>query len=580
MQPRFNAFPHLPNQLQNNSTISPQGFSPNISMANSFNMIPNSMPLQPQLGIVNPQISMPLNNSNTPLGNGMGMPQLGFGLQNPMHNLSAVPMFMNQVNPSQPPVQMFANNFSSMRPQQLNLGLPNGQFCVQNMNHILPMQMSNPPQVVTQQLNQNMGHQNPAFYGNRPFGLVHTNQVGQQVNQHQQNLVMPMAGMNANPSSQVGSSSVRQQQTQNFRPPVSMGSQGNPVNMGRNYTSNPNGKSFPGKNFSRNPKQEGHQGRFQKSQSHQVHSAKRKFGFSNEQKGTGRNAKRDAKFVLTNSMNQARENKRSLALNYTEQEIGQWLAERRKNYPSKVNVEKKLTRKVMDSEIIDREVQLRREQLKEILAKQAELGVEVAEIPAHYLVGSENKGDERGENRPPLPKRGKFQNKHDKRGKFNKRGHFNKKQKFAGKDSSNNSSLHKSKPTLLQKLLSADIRRDKRQLLQVFRFLEMNSFFENSPGKPLRFPSVIIRETGFEVDVGEGISSLASKDVSGGSSEAIAENFDGANDDDDVDDGADSDVVEDEDDDEDLARTGQADDIVNGTGDDTNKPDEEGEIIY
>ncbi|KAJ4699402.1 Nuclear fragile X mental retardation-interacting protein 1, conserved domain containing protein, partial [Melia azedarach] len=153
--------------------------------------------------------------------------------------------------------------------------------------------------------------------------------------------------------------------------------------------------------------------------------------------------------------------RKSLASTYTEQEIKQWCEERRKNYPTKANINKKLTEKQSNSERIDKEVKMRREQLKEILAKQAELGVEVAEIPSHYLSDSEKLVHGREKNARPLNKRGRFQNKHDKRGRYNRREQFAKKQKLEDNDSSKTSSFNKRKPTLLQKLLSTDIKRQK-----------------------------------------------------------------------------------------------------------------------
>nr|KYP48172.1 putative adenylate kinase isoenzyme 6 [Cajanus cajan] len=135
--------------------------------------------------------------------------------------------------------------------------------------------------------------------------------------------------------------------------------------------------------------------------------------------------------------------------------------------------------------------------LKEILAKQAELGVEVAEIPSYYLKKSENQGLQR-EGRNKFNDKRKFQNKSNK--KPDRKGQFTKKQKFADKDSSESPSLKKRKPTLLQKLLSADIKRDKCHLFQVFRFMVVNSFFKHFPDKPLRYPSVLVKEIGSELD--------------------------------------------------------------------------------
>lgn len=154
------------------------------------------------------------------------------------------------------------------------------------------------------------------------------------------------------------------------------------------------------------------------------------------------------------------------------------------------------------------------QQLKEILAKQAELGCEVAEIPSSYLSDSEKQGDGREQKRP-LSRKERFQKKFNKRERFNRNDRFSKKRRFGNSDSSNTRDQNGStagqvtetarEPTLLQKLLSSDIRRDKRHLLQVFRFMTMNSFFKDWPEKPLRFPQVVLKETGEEIEAAEEI---------------------------------------------------------------------------
>lgn len=159
------------------------------------------------------------------------------------------------------------------------------------------------------------------------------------------------------------------------------------------------------------------------------------------------------------------------------------------------------------------------QQLKEILAKQAELGVEVAEVPSHYLLDSE-KPPGREENNRQLPKKGRFQNKFNKRGRRNRGDRLAKKQRLEEKDSSNVLSLNKRMPTLLQKLLSADIGRDKRRLLQVFRFMVMNSFFKDWPNKPLKFPLVMVNESWCEDDAIEEKSSAVDKDAEDDGSES------------------------------------------------------------
>ncbi|PON59142.1 Nuclear fragile X mental retardation-interacting protein 1, conserved domain containing protein [Trema orientale] len=206
--------------------------------------------------------------------------------------------------------------------------------------------------------------------------------------------------------------------------------------------------------------------------------------------------------------------RRSLSLTYTEQEILKWREERRKNYPSKGNVEKKLAERQQDKGVLEREAEIRREQLKEILAKQAELGVEVAEIPGCYLSDPKQQGQGREENGRPLNKKGRLHKKFDKRGRYDKKDRYSKKQRLNDNPSSDVPLVSKRKPSLLEKLLSADITRDKSHLLQAFRFMVMNSFFKDGPDKPLTFPSVIVKEGSGEDGVVEQSFPHAGKGVS------------------------------------------------------------------
>lgn len=218
------------------------------------------------------------------------------------------------------------------------------------------------------------------------------------------------------------------------------------------------------------------------------------------------------------------------------------------------------------------------QQLKDILAKQAELGVEVAEVPSHYLFDSEKPVHGREEYTKPFNKRGRFQNKYDKRGRYNKKDLFAKKQKMADKDSPNTSTFNKKKPTLLQKLLSADIRKDKSRLLQAFRFMVMNSFFKDCPDKPFKFPLVIVKESGSAGEVVEEKSLLVDTDVSEHSSRTAAENFEYGNNDNDANkerqnqniQAFDDDKCEDDDNNEDEDKDDDGDD-----DDDENNNDEE-----
>lgn len=181
------------------------------------------------------------------------------------------------------------------------------------------------------------------------------------------------------------------------------------------------------------------------------------------------------------------------------------------------------------------------------MAKQAELGCEVAEIPACYLSDSENQVHGKKDNGRTLSDKGKFQrkdngrafgkkekfqrkdngrtfDKNEKFQKLNKRGRFNQGDDFSNRNSVNDghdlakkqrvgndgtvinhAGQAKREPTLLKKLLSGDIRRDKNQLLQAFRFIVMNSFFKDWPQNPLKFPLVMVKE--------DAVSEGKSKDI-------------------------------------------------------------------
>ncbi|XP_020533824.1 uncharacterized protein LOC105631110 isoform X2 [Jatropha curcas] len=470
-------------------------------------MLQNSMPMQPQLGIINPQLPVPFNNSNVimpnmpPLmtqqpgfSNHMGINQMGFAPQNHLNNINTIPMFVNQANPGQPQGQPYALNFSNL-PQNhnQNMGFPNLQNLMQNLSAVMPIPMPNPS--VTN------GPQNPNFFANPLF------MVGQHGNANQPNFVEDKR------TEQVQGNSSIMPQTQNSRSLGSFRRQGNPVNNGQNSTSGPNWKNFASKNFKKNPNKEASNLGYQKSQFHHMNNGKRKFGSSNEHRGKGYGNERASKYARTNSAEQATEKKRPLALTYTEQEIKQWREDRRKNYPSKAKIDKKSSERQANSEVSRKEAKQRREQLKEILAKQAELGVEVAEIPPYYLSDSEKQVNERENNHRFVGKKGRFQNKHDRRGRYNKNDRSAKQQKLMNNDSSQISSFNTKKPTLLQKLLSADVRRDKHRLLQAFRFMVMNYFFDDLPEKPLEFPLIAVKEDEREDLAVAETSSLAQKDI-------------------------------------------------------------------
>lgn len=447
--------------------------------------------MQPQMGIFNPQLPL-LNNVGYMNGtnqlrpaqnNNLGFPPFGPFFPN-LNNVAMLQQLSGQFNnPLQNPNQP---NWLNL-PQQNNMGLTNGQLQqqqqlflqnqLQNMGQLLNLQIPNLSQFVSG--GQTMGFLNTP---STPFGFLQPNQIQPQVNQSQQNL----SDVNASrPMSCAAASQVLGDPS--FRRPM-----GDPGKNGQNLNKS------SGRNINRFKKSA-----FQQTRFHQADNGKRKFASSIGHKKKGQNNERAAKFPCSNSANSNKEQRRSFALTYTEQEIQKWREERKKYYPTKANIKKKLSGKVADSEV----AKLRSEQLKEILAKQAELGVEVAEIPSHYLLlGSEKKVNGREVNSGPSTKRGRFETRRDKRRRTNKRDRFSQKRRSTNEESVGGTSFNKRSPTLLQKLLSADIRKDKSRLLQVFRFMVINSFFKDWPEKPLKFPLVVVKD-----GVSEGDEMVAEK---------------------------------------------------------------------
>ncbi|XP_028799549.1 uncharacterized protein LOC114754902 [Neltuma alba] len=517
------------------------------------NMNPFMTNMQP---MVNPLPFMQAANNFHPLQNNQLVPPhlTLLGQQNGVGNMNCNPLFPaqgqnmvngGQFNLSQAQGHILAQNIASLL-QQNNMNMQNGQFCaplpLQNMNQQLPMQVSNPAQVIPygmppgshpmcsfpnqvpqamipqtpfssapMQLNnvpgnqvpQAMVPQNPFCSANLPLNHVPGNQVRPQFNQNEKNMFSP-GKTNAFTSSPFASqqlegntrappnpNGLKQLHAKHSQPAFS-NSQANPMNNVKANAPNPNWKGSLSKNLKNNPNRGRFQGGFQKSKFHDINKGKKKFGTPKEHRPKGFNNEKVGNSG-SNYKEQNKELKRSLSVIYTDQEIQQWREARKKNYPTKGNIQKKQKEQQSALKVTDREV-FRRE-LKEILAKQAELGVEVAEIPSYYLKDSRTKGFEGGEKRNSSNKR-KFKNKFDKR--TDRKGRYSKKQKFANKDVAPDPSSDKRSPTLLQKLLSADIKRDKSHLFQAFRFMVMNSFFQEWPDKPLRYPSVMVKENGPE----------------------------------------------------------------------------------
>ncbi|PKA50529.1 hypothetical protein AXF42_Ash013744 [Apostasia shenzhenica] len=187
------------------------------------------------------------------------------------------------------------------------------------------------------------------------------------------------------------------------------------------------------------------------------------------------------------------EDVRSLTVLYNESEIQAWREARKRNFPTRDNIEKrqKLGSCITNDEYINSDAKLRRQQLKEVLTKQAELGIEVAEIPSSYLTEPEMQAlmttnEKKGSNMDSRIPNKRTNNKRRRYGRDNRRV---KKPKIRDETLSS-PPVKKREPTLLRKLLNNDIRRDKSHLLQAFRFMVLNSFFKDRPEKPLVFPLI------------------------------------------------------------------------------------------
>ncbi|XP_068657448.1 uncharacterized protein [Aristolochia californica] len=227
--------------------------------------------------------------------------------------------------------------------------------------------------------------------------------------------------------------------------------------------------------------------KFQKHQSQHSGNPKGKFsnnhrnGWKGQQSGAGKPN------LMNCRKNPMHEHKRiTTSLSYTDEEIKKWREERKRNFPTRLNNK---SNQHPDHE----DTKMRRQQLKQILAKQAELGVEVAELPTDYLSESENQVDRNLAERGLRQKKGRFRNKFDRRGRHGGDEVHTKRQKL-GQDATHGLWPSTRKPTLLEKLLSADIKRDKSHLLQVFRFMVLNSFFKDLPDKPVGSPLARVRD--------------------------------------------------------------------------------------
>ncbi|KAI3926883.1 hypothetical protein MKX01_032798 [Papaver californicum] len=462
-------FSHLPNQIQmggsnfstpqqvmpSNQCVTNQpkfsnGFNPGVVVPyGNFSAMPNAHFLNvatPHPQMQNSHVGRPFSGSDPHNMNSvMTSPQCGNSQNFPQNTSQQGPLFMQNHNrPFQScPQAMMFNPYNQPMNMNQPTGFPQGQFVQIPVNPFQGLTYSAHP------------CPNP-LWGNQQMGFMNSSGVASQNAQG-------LHAFNPIPAAQNTSQKI---------------SQGNNTNDDGSDASNISQKNFHNKKVTRNHQESGRgelpNPRFQKYKFQARENSKGNFKSNKRKGGKGPRNAGPGKSLPDNSAYHASvECKRFPRPNYTEREIQQWREERKNNHPLRSNVEKRLADKLFE------EAKRRRQQLKEILAKQAELGVEVAELPPNYLTDSE-KGE-------------RFQNKHNKRGKRGNPNRFSKKQKVGNGEGSFAQPDMCREPTLLQKLLSADIKRDRSHLLQVFRFMVTNSFFKDWPEQPLEFPLVTIK---------------------------------------------------------------------------------------
>ncbi|KAL3618000.1 hypothetical protein CASFOL_038321 [Castilleja foliolosa] len=537
MHPNFNPHPYNhTNQLNINAT---NASTPQHVIGSQGNLGPNQMQNRPQFQMQNrPQFQAGLLNNHQ-----LAAPPF----TNPNAFFAATQFFpflqgpLQTINPNNSP-QLFAHN-------AVNQSMPNGQLNIsnlgQNVNQLLQMQNNLPQLFANNAVNQPQSMPNGQPQS-MPNGQLNMPNFGQNVNQLLQMQMANFGSQNLGPFMNLGmfqangngivphqangygiiplnhSAAVAQgfgsPQTQGNHisfPPGAAQSQANAgtVNMdgdGRNSWRKSNNKNTNGNQNNGSSQR----GKFNKNQYNHRQNAQGNFQLNNQNEWKVNNNNGVTNLFSSNHVEQTQPGKKSsLVLNYTEQEIRQWREARRKNHPSNANTMKKSNENPTQSELMDQAAKLRRQQLKEILAKQAELGCEVAEVPSYYLSDSELHTDCRQQYNKGFGKRGNFRSNFDRKSKFhqfdrfssrpNNRDRFNKKQRLSNGccTSDNRTDNNKREPSLLKKLLSSDIKRDKRHLLQVFRFMVTNSFFDNQPEESLKFPHVIVKEPGDESEI-------------------------------------------------------------------------------
>ncbi|KAH0465272.1 hypothetical protein IEQ34_005375 [Dendrobium chrysotoxum] len=478
MLPFIPPFPNQ-NQVQGGNDPSPNQFPRSSSAA-----LPN------QFGFNNPQILMPamggFNNQNALLGTLLAQQHLMQGLQNNFMGALLQQGIMPQLHGQQLNFlgALQSPNFMSLqqggllgRPpmgQNMNqmMGFsPNGLLCSQNpifpTNSRLPLISS--------------GNSNPGFLGND------NTQVGQSLssstgletqisNQKLQEPILP-SPLHDNKSNERKWPQLRHGQA------------------GGKYFSSNSSENVASNNFKPKFNDQGKR-KIQKSQSYNSRNTwqKERPFTRNNQRGHRKRKEKITNFSES-SDNTSTMRKRPLSVAYSESEIQQWREARKKNFPTRTNIEKKLS---PSKEDIDSCAKVRRQQLKEVLAKQAELGVEVAEIPSIYLTEPEEQTSKNVNASEALNTNIETSCKlsiSKKRGRFRRNKRNAKRLKFRNEAVPAHEPLVKKRePTLLRKLLNGDIRHDKCQLLQAFRFMVLNTFFKGVPDKPLLFPIVTTKD--------------------------------------------------------------------------------------
>ncbi|XP_078436030.1 GATA zinc finger protein [Wolffia australiana] len=444
-----------------------------LSASPSLGSVPN--PLQATIMGVQPQIGHPHFSQQPP-----NMNQIA-GLQFPgqIYNISQV---LNQLGMQQLCGQLGFNG----QMQNLNqfYQFPRGgqvwpQNLPQNFNQAIGFQGHYAPQTNLLPLNQcQQSSQNINLSSHHtPFGNVLVSDDASQVKSHG---VGPSMG-----SAPTGSNG---QQWPNKTFPFTTGLN-KMEDTQRNFSSgsarpaqvsqdkhNNNGFSAS-QNFKRNSNgynnRDHSQRRFQKQNHNMGHSK----GYGSTPKKNWDRGPQEGLERTTPFMKHARRNpgengsKLSTASTYLEEEVRLWREARKRNFPSTANLQRKLEKADGDSVDSTEDTKLRRQQLKEVLKKQRELGFEAAEVPSSYLFDSEKQP----------------QYNHGKRGRGSDKWQAKKQRPRTGQPPP---PPVVPKQSLLQKLLSSEIKRDASHLLQVFRFMTLNTFFDHWPEKPLEFPNL------------------------------------------------------------------------------------------